>query len=288
MTTRSLTGVLKKYFIVYALFILVFLLIRGFKLPGQAAWPWLILAFLLNVAFVIFKSAVLYLVACEIRPHISFVLISRAFLKSVTASVATFSGKIGFLTALFANMGVHLSKRESAKVLALYTGTNLSIFLSFLPFLLPLAPRQQFLGMILGAGAVICLLMLIGRNIRLGLTGLCVFFAYLTNYAQIAVIARSLGASWEVVLFRAVIAADVARIVSHVPLGLGVFDGVFYVLSKRSGILPALQLPAFFILVRCFGELLTAFWGLVILVLEEAVRHRPVATGKVAGIARKV
>ena len=77
----------------------------------------------------------------------------------------------------------------------------------------------------------------------------------MTNYAQMAVIARSLGASLDAVLFRAVIVADAARIVAHVPLGLGVFDGVFYILSKRSGILSVLQLPAFFVLVRCFGEL---------------------------------
>jgi len=246
---------------------------RQWVLFGDVARGWLFGAFWLNVIFVFSKSGALYFLLRDVNPSVRWIQVLRSFLKSVAASVVTFTGKAGFLTALFVNMGAHVEKTNLAAVLFRYTALNLSVFLSFLPLFLISVPIWQITWMLCLNLAAAIIFWAVYRKKSVVWVFVFVFLSYLANYFQIVVIARSLGASFSPDLFRAVIAADLARVVSHIPLGIGAFDGVFYALSNTSKAFPVSKLPVFFVLVRLFGECMTACWGLLILVFEGLRGH---------------
>jgi hypothetical protein len=90
--------------------------------------------------------------------------------------------------------------------------------------------------------------------------------SYSINNFQITMIAHAFGVPFSFHFFRTVIVAEIARVISHVPLGLGVTDGIFYAHFQNDTAL--LNFPLFLVAVRMLGELLTAFWGILVFFFE--------------------
>ena len=259
--SEDLKKLVKKYFFLYgALFLLVVFVTRA-EVFGQIYLPWILLAFLLNIGFSLSKTATLYMICREI-PGISYLSILKAFLKSVTVGIVTFTGKTGFLATLFFYLGAQVDKKRAARIVGLFIATNLAGFIFFIPWLFALSVKIQILlslacyFFVSFGSAVIA-----RRPAVFGIVSLSLL-SYTINYLQIAVIAVSFHGFFSSGLFRTIIVADLARVISHIPFGLGVLDGIFYWHFKESEAI--MSLPLFLIAVRLLGELLTAFWGLCV------------------------
>jgi hypothetical protein len=261
-----LKEVVKKYFLLYGcLFLLVGFISRA-EVLGRISLPWILLAVLLNIGFTLCKTATIYLLCREVR-EVSYFSVCRAFLKSVTIGIVTLTSKAGFLTSLFFHLGAQLDKKKAAWVVGVFIAANLAGFAFFLPWLFVLNPRTQILLSATSYLLVSCGIALVVR--RPAVFGVIFFtiLSYLINYLQISVIAISFHEILPSGLFRTIIVADLARVISHIPFGLGVLDGIFYWHFRESTAI--LNLPLFLIAVRLLGELLTAFWGLCVFGLEK-------------------
>lgn len=268
MAAPVIPDLLKKCVVVYSAAALVLFFASGIRVSGKADIPWLCAAFLLNLIFVSCKSGALFMLTKTLAP-VSYPAVLKAFLKSVTLSTVTFTGKAGFFAALFANLGFCVpEKKKVAKILVAFAVMNFLAFITFSVFFLDLSFLMKGVWIALFLILSLALIRLLFRFPGSGAAFVFMVISYASNYLQIAVIARSVGADFSLELLRAVIAADLARVISQISFGLGAFDGVFYLFSDRFGILPALSLPIFLVLVRVFGEFLTSLWGLFLFMKE--------------------
>lgn len=255
----------KRYFLIYALLFLCFTFARGFQALPRIDYLWLFAAFLLNIVFALCKTASLYLAVRAIVP-VRFPFIIRSFLKSVTVSIVTFTSKAGFLTALFFQLSGGMQKKESAQTMALFVTANLLGLVVFVPLFLPL----PFFDQISTAGALFLIsalsLVLYFKRKSAFLLLMLAMMSYLVNNLQISLIAHAFGVPFSLEFFKTVIVAEVARVISHIPFGMGVTDGIFYLHFKADPTI--LNFPLFLITIRLFGELLTAFWGFCVMAAE--------------------
>jgi hypothetical protein len=256
--------------VLLALIVVFFVLFFGnLKTLSHLNYSWFFLAILLSILFVLSKAGIIYFILKD-KKRTSYFESIIYFLKSVAAGVLTFTSKVGFFSSLFIQMNKK-SKKNSFKPVILYALYNLLGILFFIPIFFPIDIKYKLICMlVIFIFSVILLSKAFKQKNSVGLAFLSTA-AYLLDYAQIFCVGLAFGIRPELSFFGIIIISETARAISQIPLGLGVTDSILYVFLTGKGY--SINFPLFLLAVRLFGELLTSFFGVLVLIKENFIKN---------------